>query len=98
MLARRLISRYLLALCWVIAGPCPRMVAAGKAADLPGIYQGHAPAADAAKRVFTLTLASDGTATLTTLYIGKNSATQRGRWVQNERQIVFTFDAMGPNR
>jgi NlpE N-terminal domain len=67
-------------------------------ADPSGIYQGHAPAADAAKRVFTLNLAADGTAILTTLYIGKNDATQHGRWTQNGSQILLTFDAMGPNR
>jgi hypothetical protein len=67
-------------------------------ADPSGIYQGHAPAADAARRVFTLNLAADGTAILTTLYIGKNDATQHGRWTQNGSQILLTFDAMGTNR
>lgn len=67
-------------------------------ADPSGTYQGHAPAADAAKRVFTLKLAADGTAILTTLYIGKSAATQHGRWTQNGSQIFLTFDAMGPNR
>jgi hypothetical protein len=67
-------------------------------ADPSGTYQGHAPAADAARRVFTLNLAADGTAILTTLYIGKNDATQHGRWTQNGSQILLTFDAMGPNR
>jgi hypothetical protein len=67
-------------------------------ADPSGIYQGHAPAADAARRVFTLNLAADGTAILTTLYIGKNDATQHGRWTQSGSQVLLTFDAMGPNR
>jgi hypothetical protein len=67
-------------------------------ADPSGIYQGHAPAADAARRVFTLNLAADGTAILITLYIGKNDATQHGRWTQNGSQILLTFDAMGSNR
>jgi hypothetical protein len=67
-------------------------------ADPSGIYQGHAPAADAARRVFTLNLAADGTAILTTLYIGKNDAMQHGRWTQNGSQILLTFDPMGPNR
>jgi NlpE N-terminal domain len=67
-------------------------------ADPSGTYQGHAPAADAARRVFTLNLAPDGTAILTTLYIGKNDATQHGRWTQNGSQILLTFDPMGPNR
>jgi hypothetical protein len=68
------------------------------AADPSGTYQGHAPAADAAKRVFTLNLVSDGTAIFTTLYIGKDDATQHGRWTQNGSQILLTFDQMGPNR
>jgi hypothetical protein len=67
-------------------------------ADPSGTYQGHAPAADAARRVFTLNLAPDGAAILTTLYIGKNDATQHGRWTQNGSQILLTFDPMGPNR
>jgi NlpE N-terminal domain len=67
-------------------------------ADPSGVYQGNAPAADAAKRVFTLNLASDGTAILTTLYIGKNDARQQGRWTRDGSQILLTFDAMGPNR
>ena len=90
----------LMALCWLIARPaCGRRVRRGAAeADLSGTYQGHAPAADAAKRVFTLNLAADGTASLTTLYIGKDDATQHGRWTQSGSQVVLTFDAMGPNR
>jgi hypothetical protein len=68
------------------------------AADPSGTYQGHAPTADAARRVFTLNLAADGTAILTTLYIGKNDAMQHGRWTQNGSQIQLTFDAIGPNR
>jgi hypothetical protein len=67
-------------------------------ADLAGTYQGHAPAADAAKRVFTLNLASDGTAVFDTLYIGKDSVTQHGRWMQTGSQIVLTFDPMGPHQ
>jgi hypothetical protein len=66
-------------------------------ADSPGTYQGYAPAADPAKRVFTLNLAADGTAVFTTLYIGKNEATQYGRWTQNGSQILLIFDAIGPN-
>jgi hypothetical protein len=100
----------LLALCWLIAAACAgaqpqssaRTAAAGFAwrqdADLTGTYQGHAPAADAAKRVFTLNLAADGTAIFDTLYIGKDSVTQHGRWMQNGSQIVLTFDSMGPHQ
>ena len=73
------------------------MVAEERVPALSGTYQGHAPAADPAKRVYTLTLAADGTATLTTLYIGKHDATQRGRWTQRGSQVVLTFDEMGTN-
>jgi NlpE N-terminal domain len=90
--------RCLMALCWLIAAACATVFAGGREADLSGTYQGHAPAADAARRVFTLRLAADGTAMFTTLYIGKDDATQRGRWTQSGSQIVLTFDAMGPNR
>ena len=64
-------------------------------ADLSGTYSGHAPENDAAKRVFTLNLAADGTATLHTLYIGKEDATQHGRWKQTGNQVELTFDSMG---
>jgi NlpE N-terminal domain len=67
-------------------------------ADILGIYQGHAPATDIEKRVFTLDLAADGTAVLTTLYIGKGDAAEHGRWTQTGSQIVLTFDPIGPNR
>jgi len=66
--------------------------------DLPGTYSGHAPANDAAKRVFTLNLAADGTATLDTLYIGKDNATEHGRWKLTGNQVELTFDPMGPNQ
>jgi len=100
----------LVVLCWLMMAPCAGAQlpsVAGKAtvgfvwrqgADLAGIYQGHAPAADAAKRVFTLNLASDGTAVFDTLYIGKDSVTQHGRWMQSGSQIVLTFDPMGPHQ
>ena len=96
--ARTLLRRLLPVLCWLIASACGTLFAGDREADLPGIYQGHAPAADAAKRVFTLNLSADGSAILTTLYIGKNDATQHGRWTQSGSQIVLTFDPMGPNR
>jgi hypothetical protein len=66
--------------------------------DPAGTWQGHAPAADAAHRVFTLSLAADGAAVWDTLYIGKDSVTQHGRWTRSGRQIVLTFDAVGSNR
>jgi NlpE N-terminal domain len=96
--ARSVLIRYLLALCWLSPAAWAAMFAGGRPADLAGIYQGHAPAADAAKRVFTLNLAADGTASLTTLYIGKDDTTQHGRWTQSGSQVVMSFDAMGPNR
>jgi hypothetical protein len=100
----------LLALCWLIPGSSfgaqpqslPKIATVGflwrQEADPTGTYQGHAPAADAAKRVFTLNLASDGTAIFDTLYIGKDSVTQHGRWMQSGSQIVLTFDPMGPHQ
>jgi hypothetical protein len=93
----RSIPRPLLALCWIIPAAFATLVARSHETDLSGVYQGHAPASDAARRVFTLNLASDGTAMLTTQYIGKNNATMRGRWTQSGRQIVLTFDSIGPN-
>jgi len=100
----------LMALCWLIPAVCAGAQLPSSAgyvtvrfawrqgADLAGTYQGHAPPADAAKRVFTLNLAADGTAVFDTLYIGKNSVTQHGRWMQNGSQIVLTFDPMGPHQ
>jgi len=106
--ARPVIPGSLLALCWLIPAICAGAQLQSSArtvgfawrqdADLTGTYQGHAPAADAAKRVFTLDLASDGTAVFDTLYIGKDKVTQHGRWMQNGSQIVLTFDPMGPHQ
>jgi hypothetical protein len=93
----RLIARSLLALSWILPALCATLLAKGHETDLSGVYQGHAPASDAAKRVYTLNLASDGTAMLTTQYIGKDNVTMHGRWTQSGRQIVLTFDSMGPN-
>jgi hypothetical protein len=66
--------------------------------DPSGTYQGDAPRGDAAKRVFTLDLQADGSAVFTTLYVGKDDATQRGRWTQSGSQIVLSFEALGSNR
>ena len=63
-----------------------------------GIYKGHAPAADAAQRVFTLNLGSDGVATLSTVFIGKGDVIQHGHWTQNGNQVVLTFDSTGANK
>jgi len=86
-----------LSFCGCCSTACAGLIWAQES-DLSGTYQGHAPAADAAKRVFTLNLAADGTAIFETLYIGKDNVTQHGRWMQNGSQIVLTFDSMGPNR
>jgi NlpE N-terminal domain len=93
----RLIARSLLALCWILTAVFATLLAWGYESDLSGVYQGHAPASDAARRVYTLNLASDGTAMLTTQYIGKDNVTMHGRWTQSGRQIVLTFDSLGPN-
>jgi hypothetical protein len=74
------------------------LFAAGTQTEVPGLYQGHAPAADAAKRVFTLTLSADGAAVFTTQYIGKSDVVEHGRWTQTGAQITLTLDPMGPNR
>ena len=97
MLVRPLIARSFLALFWILPALCSPLSARGHESDISGVYQGHAPASDAARRVYTLNLASDGTAMLTTQYIGKENVTMHGRWTQNGRQIVLTFDSMGPN-
>ena len=96
MMGHPLLSRCLLALCWLISAGGVTLFAAER--EVSGVYQGHAPAADAAKRVFTLNLAPDGGATLTTLYIGKNDVNQQGHWTQNGTQVVLTFEPMGNNK
>jgi hypothetical protein len=66
--------------------------------NLVGDYQGRAPAADAARRAFSLRLDADGTATLTTIYIGKGTVIQHAHWKQDGRQLVLTFNAVGSNQ
>jgi hypothetical protein len=88
---------YLIAVCWFITAACVPVAAEERVVDLSGTYQGHAPAADPAKRVYTLTLAADGTAILTTLYIGRDDSMQHGHWTQTGRQVVLSFDEMGAN-
>jgi hypothetical protein len=95
MLARCL--RLWLALCCLLAPACGVAVAAVNGDHLPGVYQGHAPAADAARREFTLSLKTDGTAILTTSFIGKGKASEPGRWTLSGRQITLSFDPIGPN-
>jgi hypothetical protein len=96
--ARPVFPRPFLALCWLILAAHAAMLAEGGEVDLSGTYQGHAPAADAARRVFTLSLSADGTAIFTTQYIGKSDVIEHGRWSRSGSQIVLTLDAMGPNR
>ncbi len=96
---RAVVSITLSVVCWLAASLwTPAAHGYHQKSDPAGTYQGHAPAADAAKRVFTLSLAADGTAILDTLYIGKDSVTQRGRWTRAGRQIVLSFDPIGANR
>ena len=95
---RPLLSRSLPALTWFFLAAGSILAATAAELDLSGTYQGHAPAADAARRVFTLRLSTDGTAIFTTQYIGKSDVIEHGRWAQNGSQIVLTLDPMGPNR
>jgi hypothetical protein len=66
--------------------------------NLAGTYEGRAPAADAAKRVFTLTLSPDGSVVFTTRYLGKNDVVEHGRWAREGKQVTLNLDPMGPNR
>src|SRR5271156_7148414 len=97
LIARLIPGSLLLALCWILSAAFATRSARGHERDLSGVYQGHAPASDAAMRVYTLSLAPDGSAMLNTQYIGKDNVTMHGRWTQSGRQIVLTFDSMGPN-
>ena len=102
MLVRPLIPRFWLAMYLILPALCSTQLtsglsASGRETDLAGVYQGRAPASDAARRVYTLNLASDGTAMLTTQYIGKDNVTMQGRWTRNGREIVLPFDSLGPN-
>jgi hypothetical protein len=90
-------SRSLIAVCWLLTAACLPVPAEGRVVDLSGTYQGQAPSADPAKRVYTLTLAADGSAILTTLYIGRGDTMQHGHWTRRDRQVVLTFDDMGAN-
>ena len=95
---RAVVSLTVSVACWLaVCLWTPAALGWSQTQDAAGTYQGHAPAADAARRVFTLSLAADGTAVLDTLYIGKDDVTEHGRWTRTGRQIVLTFDAMGAN-
>jgi NlpE N-terminal domain len=95
---RRFSARAWPAAGWLILTAWAILLTAAAELELSGTYQGHAPAADAARRVFTLNLSADGTAVFTTQYIGKSDVVEHGRWTQNGSQVVLTLDAMGPNR
>src|ERR1700722_14791077 len=97
MLVRFLRLHFWLALCCLIAPASGVAFGASSGNDLPGIYQGHAPAAHAARRESKLSLKPDGTAVLTTLIIGKGKALEHGRWTLSGRQITLSFDPIGPN-
>src|SRR5258708_12130227 len=98
MLVRPLIPRFWLALCWVLPALCTTLLASGHETDLSGVYQGHAPASDAARRVYTLNLAADGTAMLTTQYIAKDSVTMHAPWTQLGRPNGLPFNSPAPTR
>lgn len=62
---------------------------------LVGTYSGILPAADAIGRVVTLDLAVDGSATMTTQFIGKGSpVVESGTWVAEGDNAVVTFTQM----
>ena len=64
--------------------------------DLAGTYIGRAPANDAAKRVYSLVLTTDGKALWSTFFLGKDRATQPAHWRQTGSELVLDFDKVGP--
>jgi hypothetical protein len=62
-----------------------------------GTYLGHARADDPGKRLFTLTLDANGTATWSTLYIGKGRTVQSAHWQQTGPELTLSFDPLGPH-
>jgi hypothetical protein len=87
----------MLALGWLMLSALSAVCAGAGELDFSGTYQGHAPAADAARRVFTLNLSPDGTAVFTTQYIGKSDVVEHGRWTRNGNQVVLSLNPMGPD-
>jgi hypothetical protein len=63
--------------------------------DLAGTYDSTLTAA-APKPVYSLMLAAGGTATWSTLYLGKDNATQPAHWRLTGSELVVSFDALGP--
>jgi hypothetical protein len=92
------VSRSLLPIGWLILAASLVPFALAAKPDLSGSYEGRAPAADAAKRVFTLSLSPDGNAMFTTRYLGKSDVVEHGRWTRQGTQVVLALDPMGPNR
>ena len=56
-----------------------------------GTYQTEMPAADASKRVVTLILAPDESATLSQDYVGKSVVTQTGTWKNQGKDALVTL-------
>ena len=92
---RPLLPRSFPAFLWLIL-PVWAVSTNAAEVDVSGVYQGNAPPADTARRVFTLSLSTDGTAVFTTQYIGKTDVVEHGRWTRNGSQVVLTLDPMGP--
>jgi hypothetical protein len=64
--------------------------------DLAGTYIGRAPANDAARPVYSLVLTTDGKALWSTIFLGKDRATQPAHWLQTGSELVLDFDKVGP--
>jgi hypothetical protein len=95
---RRFFSRLKPAFRWLLMVACTLPLVVTAEVDFSGIYQGHAPASDAARRTFMLRLDPDGSAVFTTRYIGKGESVQHGRWTKTGSQVMLALDPMGPNR
>jgi putative hemolysin len=67
--------------------------------EASGRYTGALPAADAIGQVLELSLEPDGTATLTTQYVGKGAPrVDAGTWLEEEASIVVVLGAQGPEQ
>lgn len=62
-----------------------------------GTYLGHARADDPGKRLFTLILNANGTATWCTLYLGKDRTVQAVHWQLTGPELTLNFDPLGPH-
>jgi hypothetical protein len=72
-------------------------VGSSSAAGAAGTYAGGLPAADAEARLITLVLLADGTATLSTEYVGKGTFLQTGTWQQAGTNVSTTFTTQDGN-